>query len=177
MSRGVSLASLDPEALARVAASAEPGSLLAIATAKRRQGSLRDLEHEHQVSLFGWADLNTDTHPELSMLFAVPNFSGRRGKSTARHGARLKAEGRKSGVPDIILPVPRGDFAGLYIELKAPGRYPTPDQKRWLAALSDHGNLAVVCVGWESARDQILAYLRLPDRRRSPVDYLIQEHD
>ena len=52
--------------------------------------------------------------PELRWLFAVPN-GGWRAKRTA---AAMKAEGAKPGVPDYLLPVARGGFSGLAIELK-----------------------------------------------------------
>lgn len=53
-------------------------------------------------------------HPELQLLYHVPN----EGKRTWRTGARLKSEGLKPGVPDLCLPVARGKYHGLYVELK-----------------------------------------------------------
>lgn len=119
-------------------------------------------EHAHQALLFQWAEVASGRMPELKLLFAIPNFAGRLGKATAMHGARLKREGRKKGVPDMLLPIPRGTYHGLFVELKAKGGRPTPEQREWLHALQDAGYAAHLCVGWEDARQCIESYLQLP---------------
>lgn len=113
-------------------------------------------EAQEQASLFQWAAWAARKHPELRMLYHIPN-GGSRDVREARH---LKAQGVRPGVPDICLPVPRGDYAALYIELKRRERGRVSDaQCAWLAALNRAGNRAVVCRGWEAARDVILDYL------------------
>lgn len=146
MSRGISIRDIDPSKLG-------PNSpLLELMRRKPR----RDLEHQEQVKLFQWAAENEAKYPELKWMFAVPNWIGRH---TAKHGARLKAEGRKAGVLDVWLPVRRGDFPGLVIELKAGNNRPTAEQKEWLAHLREDG--WVVLVAWSSnaAIQWIIAYL------------------
>lgn len=102
------------------------------------------------------------TLPELRNLFAIPN-GGSRGdsvKSRVITGARLKAEGVKAGVPDIYLAVARNGYHGLYIELKrVKGGRLEDDQIRWLNSLNAQGYRAVVCFGWNDARDVICRYL------------------
>jgi hypothetical protein len=71
-------------------------------------------EHQEQVSLIKWANLQSRAYPELAHLFAVPNGSHK--SKQARKN--FKDEGLKSGVPDLILPVARGGFNHLYIEMK-----------------------------------------------------------
>ena len=71
-------------------------------------------EAAEQRNIFEWAGLMRRAHPELQLLYHVPN----EGKRTWRTGARLKSEGLKPGVPDICLPVARGKYHGLYVELK-----------------------------------------------------------
>ena len=114
-------------------------------------------EHYHQVTLMKWAALQTTTLPELALLFAVPN-GGHRHPAT---GAKLKAEGVKPGVPDLWLPVPRNLFHGLVIELKTELKSSKVSavQEWWLAALGNQGYKAVVCKGWDTARNEILDYL------------------
>lgn len=131
--------------------------------ARRERASVHRSEHAEQALLFQWAALATGRLPELVLLHAIPNFAGRLGKLTALHGARLKAEGRKKGVPDISLPVPRGTYHGLYIELKAQGGRPTPEQKDWLYRLQAQGYAAHLCIGWEDARETLISYLALPN--------------
>ena len=116
---------------------------------------MRQEEHNEQVELFRWAGLAVGRHPELALLFAVPN-GGRRDKVT---GARLKAEGVKAGVPDVWLPVARCGFHGLVIELKAKSGRPSREQKAWLKALEEQGWLAVVCVGAAVAQRVLWQYL------------------
>lgn len=62
----------------------------------------------------------------LEWIHHIPN-GGSRGsdaKSRAIRGAKLKAEGVKSGVIDIFWPNPIGSYCGLYIEMKAPKEKP-----------------------------------------------------
>ena len=72
------------------------------------------LEEAEQCALMEWAAYNAGKWPELRLLYHIPN----EGKRSIRAGARLKAQGLKRGVPDNHLPVARGGYIGLYIELK-----------------------------------------------------------
>lgn len=113
-------------------------------------------ESEEQRTLFRWATLQSLKHPELALMFHVPN-EGKRSKVV---GGRMKAEGLKSGVPDIFLPVPRGEYHGLFIEMKRiRGGAVTDCQKLWIHDLAHQGYKAVVCRGWQNAADEILKYL------------------
>ena len=118
-----------------------------------------DTEHAHQVALFKYAHFQKD--PAWKMLYATPN-GGHRHKLVA---VKLKQEGVKAGIPDLILPVMRKGFGGLYIELKRPktpgkakGRV-TKQQAEWMEALTNEGYLCVVCWGWLAAKDTIEGYL------------------
>ena len=113
-------------------------------------------EHAEQCALFRWAEMQQRRRPELPLLFAIPN-GGLRSKATA---GKLKAEGVKAGVPDLFLPVARGEYHGLFIEMKAGRNKPTPPQVQWHMRLSQQGYRVAVCYSWEAARDVIEAYLR-----------------
>jgi len=112
-------------------------------------------EHDEQVKLFQWARMSEGRWPELALMFAIPN-GGKRHVAVAR---KLKAEGVKAGVPDICLPVARGRCNALYIELKHGRNKTTPAQRRWLEALTQAGNRAVVCYEFEEARRRLEEYL------------------
>jgi len=112
-------------------------------------------EHDEQVALFQWAALNQDRYPELALLYANPMG----GKRPGRTAARLKAEGAKAGVPDLTLPVARCGFHGLYIEMKHGNNRPTASQEWWLQQLRDQDYAAVVCYGFEHARQVLVTYL------------------
>lgn len=116
---------------------------------------MQHIEDNEQMTLFRWAVFQSGKYPELDLLFHIPN-GGKRGKAEA---ARFKAMGVKAGVPDLLLPVPRGGFHGLFIELKAPNGVKSGNQDRWLKALSAQGYSAHLCYGWEKASAVILDYL------------------
>ena len=115
------------------------------------------LEGEEQATLFSWADMQSYHYPELKLMFHIPN-GGKRSKSEA---ARFKKEGVKAGVPDIFLPVPRGGYNGLFIELKrlSNSRVSTA-QNEWVPALREQGYAAEVCKGWVAASALIEKYIK-----------------
>jgi hypothetical protein len=112
-------------------------------------------EHAHQVALFAWAALEARDHPELKLMFAIPNG----GKRDARTGAMMQAEGVRPGVPDIFLPVSRHGLHGLFIELKKPGGTVSSKQTDMLQALIAQGYAIAVAIGWDQARQFIIKYL------------------
>lgn len=113
-------------------------------------------EEQEQITLFEWAELQSGKYPELKLLYHVPN-GGSRNKAEA---ARLRAAGVKAGVPDLCLPVPRGGYHGLYIELKRQRGGRKGDlQEEWLTALEVQGYFCALCCGWELAAKTIMQYL------------------
>lgn len=125
--------------------------------AKNNAIAYEPLESEEQKMLFKWAEIMERQYPELRFMYHVPNGGRRRTKEAAN----LKAEGVKAGVPDIVLPCPCGGYHGLYIELKRQkSGTVSDDQKRYLEFLNFAGYKAVICRGWEKARDEIMSYLK-----------------
>lgn len=70
-------------------------------------------------------------------------------KAKPQYQVKLNRKGRKSGVPDVLIferwTTATGAGPGVAIELKAPGKYPTPKQRDWLAALKSRGWSVHVC--------------------------------
>ena len=112
-------------------------------------------EHYEQVALFQWAAMSLQAHPELDLMYAIPNAARR----SPRQGAWMKAEGMKAGVPDVHLPVARGPYIGLWIELKAGNNKPTQQQALRIAALREAGHRCEICYSWDAARSVIEEYL------------------
>ena len=113
-------------------------------------------EHDEQTALIDWTVLMQAKWPELKLFFHIPN----EGKRSPAAAMRLLSEGMKRGVPDNFLPVPRGGYHGLWIELKrTKNSSATKDQKQWIEDLNAQGYLAVVCKGWEAASKVIEEYL------------------
>lgn len=113
-------------------------------------------ESVEQVDLMKWAEYQSGKYPELELLHHIPN-GGSRNKLEAYN---LKLQGVKSGVPDLCLPVARGGYHGLYIEMKVKPNKPSAHQKKWIENLSAQGYKAVVCYGWEEAAQIILDYMQ-----------------
>jgi hypothetical protein len=117
-----------------------------------------DREGQEQAALM--TELRIRMPDIADLIFHVPN-GGHRVKAVA---AKLKAQGVKAGIPDLVLPMARGGFFGLYIEFKA-----TPpndaaissSQHERIRKLNAQGYLAVVCRGHFDTMEQIRAYLRL----------------
>lgn len=119
---------------------------------------MRYQESAEQQYIFKWANFMQPKYPELRLLHSIPN-GGYRDKITA---GILKAEGVKAGVPDIHLPIPRGGYASLYIELKAMDskhKKGSLSQQEFLQLAQQHGNYAVICVGWNEATETIEKYI------------------
>lgn len=117
-----------------------------------------DREGQEQAALMREIELR---YPEVfELIYHVPN-GGHRVKAVA---AKLKAQGVKAGIPDLVLPMARGGYFGLYIEFKATVE-PAPvstSQKGCLRRLNAQGYLAIVCRGHFDAMEQLRAYLMLP---------------
>jgi hypothetical protein len=117
-------------------------------------------EHDHQVLLFQWMALQGNRMPELCEAFAVPNGA----RTSMRTAKKLKAEGLKKGIEDIILLVPRAAYHGLLIELKKADGVASdvsPDQRAWHSVHRARGYCVDVCFGWEQARESLTWYLQL----------------
>ena len=114
-------------------------------------------EAQHQAAVIKWSQQPTirSRWPELALLHHIPN-GGTRDPVEAKH---LKQQGVKRGVPDLCLPVARGAYHGLYIEMKTESGRATADQKWWGEQLTRQGYCWFVCHGWENAVQTIEAYL------------------
>ena len=118
-------------------------------------------EHDEQVALFKWAAANEAKHPELALLHATP-MGGHRHPAV---GAMLKMEGCKAGYPDVSLPVARGRWHSIHIELKRAdhSNRPTSEQLLWIEKLREYRNFVCVCYGAQDAINTIMSYLTQED--------------
>lgn len=113
-------------------------------------------ETQEQIALLQWAELNRIRHPELDLLFHIPNG----GKRSAKESAIFKSMGVKRGVPDLCLPVSRNGYHGLYIEMKRiKGGAASPPQVRWARDLERQGYAVALCRGWREAVEVLEEYL------------------
>lgn len=122
---------------------------------------LRNLatEAQHQRALFQWRDLVVGAHPELHALYHIPNESKERRSEIAR--IKFAQMGGLSGVPDNHLPVARGCYSSLYIEMKKHNGQIRRNQLDVMRMLRDLGNMVAVCYSHDEAEKLILEYLNL----------------
>lgn len=141
-------------------------------------------EHSHQVALFAWvavaacngiaaADAWSSTgiitrsspEPALRWFHAIHN----QGHGDKIRGANAKAEGVRKGVADTLLPVKRGVWPGLYIEMKKPSEKPkkatslgglSVEQIEFKNFVMEQGYGWIVCYTWREAADTLTAYLK-----------------
>ena len=122
-------------------------------------------EHDLQVAVVNCAMAYASTYPEILLLHAIPNGDWR----GPRVAAKLKAEGVKPGVADLFLPVKRGEFSGLYIELKRAGGTPSPEQWAFLESVTMQGFFAVVVNSLTVADEIIRRYIATNAGSDAPV--------
>lgn len=119
---------------------------------------LKVTESQIQIMIFDWASFQKGKYPELELMFHVPNGGSRH----VLEAVNLKKQGVKSGVPDIVLPAPKGKYHGLYLELKATKKNkPSDNQKWWIEELNNQGYKAEVAYGFDEAIQVITSYLEL----------------
>ena len=118
-------------------------------------------ESKHQQAVIKWSQQSSirSKWPELALLHHIKNET----REGAKQIAIDKAIGIKKGVPDLSLPVPRGRYHGLYIEMKNDAGRASQEQKWWGERLTEQGYRWEVCQGWRSAVQTLEWYLTLKD--------------
>jgi hypothetical protein len=117
-------------------------------------------EQQHQQSLFKWSQQPhiRAQYPCLKLLHHIPNER----QCSPAMGRQLKLAGVRAGICDLHLPVARGGYHSLYIEMKNETGRTSPEQEWWVDNLLAEGNFAEVCHGHQSAIRVIEWYLSLP---------------
>ena len=73
--------------------------------------------------------------------------------------------GMLPGIPDVVIPVPRGIFCGFAMELKMPGNKPTANQLAVQAKMKkEHWKVIEKCDNLYEAIEHINYYLSLPKK-------------
>lgn len=116
-------------------------------------------ETRHQQAVIKWSQQSAvrERYPELALLHHIKNET----KEGPAQVAVDKTMGVKKGVPDLHLPVARGGYHSLYIEMKNETGHTTKAQNWWLERLSLEGNYTIVCHGWKAAVAALTWYLEL----------------
>lgn len=112
-------------------------------------------ESDIQQACIRWFKVHYPTLAQEGMLFHIANEGIRLGGM----GARTKREGVVKGVADLCLAIPMHGYGALYIEMKRPHCYQTPEQKAWQANVEKYGNKYVVCRSVEEFAIEVTRYL------------------
>lgn len=60
------------------------------------------------------------------------------GRRDKREAAKLKREGARPGIPDLVVPYARNGYHALYIEVKRPGQKPRRSQIEFINFLKEN---------------------------------------
>ena len=124
--------------------------------------TIKDIAKESGYAV-GTVSRVLNNHPDVSekarkTIMAVVEKHHFKLNSNAKH---LKQQGVKPGVPDLCLPVPRGQYHGLYIEMKTESGHTSDEQEWWGERLQAQGYVWRVCHGWQAAVAVLEWYLQL----------------
>lgn len=123
------------------------------------------LEHDIQAALIARVRAMPHRYPELQLLHAIPN-GGSRSKGEA---GKMKAEGQLASIPDLFLPLARGNFHGLYLETKRPGEHQRKDQRETAGKLQANGFAVRVYRSIEEGLEILLQYRLLGSSAIAPL--------
>jgi len=105
--------------------------------------------------IFKWIQFNSARYRGLDLAYATA--SGLK----MSIGALMKAHKAgiiKKGLPDIVIPVAKGGYHGLYIELKKEKGITSPAQKEFIKRLCEEGYLAKSIQGYQDTINAIEGY-------------------
>lgn len=119
-----------------------------------------DPEHREQCALFEWArnPAVLKQYPELRLLSSSLNGV----KLSRSQAVKAKKAGMLAGEHDVRLPVARGRYTSLSIEMKAGDNRPTEAQLEYGSLLEAEGAMVRFCWSWTEAKEVIEEYLGLP---------------
>lgn len=120
---------------------------------------LKTTESQEQIAVIDYCDF------KHIPIFHIPN-GGSRNKIEAAH---LKRQGVRAGVPDLMLPVAKHGYNGLFIEMKVGYNKPTENQEKWIELLSKNGYLVKTCWGAKEAINLITNYIYLEEIKENPL--------
>lgn len=125
---------------------------------KRKKRGNEESRIQQQVIAW-WAHACRGFGVNEILLFAIKNEGWR----SPVLGKIFKREGLRAGVSDMFLSVPRGEFSGCYIEMKAPDGRVSPSQDVFMSEATKAGYAAYACYSFDQAVNLITNYLTKPE--------------
>lgn len=131
----------------------------------RSKIAIKVTEHQEQsIVIDWWAHVCTQWGIPAFALFAVPNANALYGQARNRFALmqKMKDEGMRAGIPDLVLAVVTPVAPGLYVEMKRRDGTPSdvsPEQTAVVSYLRRQGYHVVVAFGADEAMKAIGGYL------------------
>lgn len=126
---------------------------------KMQQAAVEQLDHIFNIYFRDYLVLLADSKKvtrAVAPVFAVPN-GGNRNVVTA---TIMKREGVRSGIADLILPIPNRKYSQLWLELKLPKGRQSVNQKQWESFCKQVGIKYVVCRSTQEVTDEVMSYMK-----------------
>lgn len=132
-------------------------------TASRKKPT--DWEGQEQAILIRWLygeqQRGTIIGPAYDYTYAVPNGGSRH----PLEAAKMKKQGVRAGVSDLVIALAHGGYHGLYLEFKATPPHDAAvadSQQEWLARVEQAGYCAALARGLDEAKAVIREYMSMP---------------
>jgi hypothetical protein len=112
-------------------------------------------EHHEQCRFFNHINFLSGLDQDvIELIYAVPNGGNRSGTEAIR----LKAEGVRSGIPDVNIDIPSPNYHGMRIEFKKKNGILSQAQVRKIKLLRQAGYYVAVCWSAEEAITELEKY-------------------
>lgn len=115
-------------------------------------------EQIEQCKLMDWIRTRKDIEP---FVFHIGNER----KTSVSQGRILKRMGVRAGASDLFIGIPKNNYHGMFLELKAGNNKPTEAQLNFMEDFSSQGYYCGWCRGFEEAQKMILQYLGIPSSK------------
>jgi hypothetical protein len=114
-------------------------------------------EYYEQCQYFALVKYNYKRFPELRLAFGTMNGV----PVSIGLAVKMQKAGNIPGVPDIVLPIARGEWHGLMIEMKRQkGGSVSPAQDKYHDMLFTAGYKVIVARGYRGAFEETIRYLQ-----------------
>ena len=120
-------------------------------------------ETQHQIKVVKWW---RETYPTLWRCLqasASGAVLGGNPRARAIQMNTMKASGLVIGQCDLFLAIPKHNYHGLYIEMKASKGVVSVEQEEFIESMRAQGYMAEVCYGNEAAIELIKSYIDSQD--------------
>jgi len=113
----------------------------------------RHTESNEQIVAMDWLRAQ---HPQIALHTL---HIGNERKASYYAGYIMKRMGVLKGASDLFMAWPKGDYHGLFIEVKSKTGKPSAEQKAFLQRMRDVGYRAEICYGADEVINTIKDYL------------------